>query len=81
MERSSEETLKNFIVGCVLNEGHLSKSNEQEITADMIKNAERDKYYIAPRKDNIIMSEKPAELESPRESQRCSNSPKRMASS
>ena len=62
IEKQSEETLKRFIVDCVLNDGHLSRSNQEEITATQLKNAGLDKYYIPPSDDNIIMSEQPATL-------------------
>ena len=57
IEKQSEETLKKFIVECVLNDGHLSKTNAEEISAEQIKKAGLDKYYIPPSNDNIIMSE------------------------
>lgn len=62
IEKQSEETLKKFIVECVLNDGHLSKTNAEEISAEQIKKAGLDKYYIPPSNDNIIMSEQPVSL-------------------
>ena len=57
LEHRSEATLKQFIVDCVLNSGKQSKSDEREVTKEMLAKLKKDKFYIAPRKDNIIVSE------------------------
>ena len=42
-------------MGCVLNTGKLSKCNEEEVTRLSLQ--VKDKNFIAPRKDNIILAE------------------------
>jgi hypothetical protein len=36
LEKKSEETLKKFLTGCVLNSGKLSTSNREEVTKDQL---------------------------------------------
>ena len=42
---------------CVLNSKKLSQSDEKEVTKEMLAKLRKDKFYIAPRRDNIIKAE------------------------
>ena len=57
LERQSTKTLQEFIVDCVLNSKKLSQSDEKEVTKEMLAKLRKDKFYIAPRRDNIIKAE------------------------
>jgi len=61
IEKESEETVKQFIVKCVLNNGKLSKSRPPDTSRPSLKNSESALNYITADKYNIFDVGNPVE--------------------